>query len=269
MGRGVTDMGIGASSAYEAGEWAWISGASSGIGRAVALEFARRGAGVIVSARRTELLKELASEIRESGGKAIAMPVDVTDSEALGKVAKNIGEGPGRLDIVVPCAGIEMPLPFQMMKPRKMEELFSVNVFAAFEMVRAGLKLLKASGKRDDRQACVVFVSSIYGLIGAPAQSGYSASKSALLGGMRSLAAELGPASVRVNAVVPAFVETEMQQRAFAKMSEANRNAIVKRHILGLGQPEDVAAAVCFLASSEARWITGESLTVDGGFRLG
>lgn len=253
---------------FHPGEWAWVSGATSGIGRAVALRLARERVGVFLSARTAGALEDLAREITEMGGQAVALPLDVAQAAAIKDAAKEIKERAGRLDIVVPCAGVELMLPFQMASPEKWQGLWSVNVLGAFEMVRAILPQLKASGAREGGQGRVVFVSSVAGVRGWPAQTAYSACKAAVLGGMRSLAAELAPLGVRANAVACGFVETDMQRRLFARMPEESQIAMVAQHPLGLGKPDDVASAIAFLASNEAQWITGQTLVLDGGLSL-
>lgn len=250
------------------GEWAWVSGASSGIGRAVALRFAREGVGVFLSARTATALEDLVREIAATGGQAVALPLDVAQPAAIQDAAAQIQERAARLDIVALCAGVELMLPFQMVSPEKWQRLWSVNVLGAFEMVRAALPQLKASGRREDGQGRIVFVSSVAGVRGWPGQTAYSASKAAVLGGMRSLAAELAPMRVRANAVACSFVETDMQKRLFARMPEASRAAMVAQHPFGLGKPDDVASAIAFLASNEAQWITGQTLVLDGGLSV-
>jgi len=257
-----------AGSAFLPGECAWIIGASSGIGRAVALRLAGEGVRVVASGRRQDLLGDLCGAISEAGGQAISLPLDVTDESSLGEAPKKILAATGRLDIIVLCAGLEMMAPFQMLSPAKWRTLWDVNVVGPFEAVRHSLKLLKDSGKRENAQGRVIFTSSAAALRGWPAQSAYSACKAAVLGGMRSLAVELAPFNIRVNAVVPGMVQTDMQKRLFSRMPRERQEQLKAAHPLGLGKAEEVAASIAFLASYDARWITGESLVVDGGMSV-
>jgi len=253
---------------FASGEWAWVSGASSGIGRAIALQLAAHGVGIVLSARRAEALEVVKAEIYSQGGEAIVLPLDVADGAAVAKAAKEVKTKPGRLDIVIPCAGVEQFSPFQMLKPEKLQALWHTNVGGALEMARAALGLLKASGKREGRQGRIVFISSATAIRGSAGHAGYASSKAALLGGARSLAAELAPANIRVSTVIPGMVETSMQERIYSKISPAQREQIDASHPLGRGRPENVADAVVFLASDKARWITGSEMRVDGGFTL-
>ncbi len=250
------------------GEWAWISGASSGIGEAIALHLAGLGVGVVISARSQDKLNAVAEAIQARGGKAIPLPLDITDFAAVKQAEHKIKADVGRLDVLIPCAGRELMLPFNISSPEKWLKLWEVQVLGAFEMVRTALPMLTDSGARNGGQGRVVFISSTVALRGWPSLSVYSACKAGILGGMRSLAAELAPKGIRVNAVTPGMVHTDMQKRMFARMPKDNQDAIESAHLLGMGEPADVAAAVAFLASYESKWITGESLVVDGGLTL-
>ncbi len=250
---------------FNAGECAWISGASSGIGRAVAVRLAREGVTVFLSARREDLLKELCDTIIRDGGSAHVVPVDLSNQESLETALQAIQKLSVRLDIVVCCAGMELLSPFHMLSGNKWQKILNINVIASFEMIRVALPLLKAGGKLEKGQGRIVLISSAAANRGWAAQSAYSASKAALLGGMRSLCVELAPSNIRINAVLPGMVNTDMQMRMFSKMPKDLAAKVLAAHPLGLGQPEDVADAVAFLVSPESRWITGACLNVDGG----
>ena len=243
---------------YE-GKTALVTGSSGGIGSEIARELARRGAEVALVARREERLRELAARIAADGGKALPLPCDVTDASSLGELAGRLREEWGRLDLLVNNAGKELILPLQILKPQATRELLEVNLVAAMEMTRQCLGLFPSG-------AAVVNIASAAGIRGSAGLSAYGASKAALIAFTRALARELAPRRVRVNAVAPGVVKTEMSQRMLGKLTAAQAAALEAAHPLGFGTPRDVALAVAFLGSDEAAWITGQTLIVDGGF---
>jgi len=256
-------------SRFNEGEWAWVSGASSGIGEAIALRLASEGVNVALSARRAENLEAVAESIRKQAVESLVLPLDATAPKELSAAAKRIAAEAGRLDIVVPAAGKELLSPLDAIRPSQWTDLLQLQVTGAFEMVRCSLKLLRKAGAREDGQGRVLFVSSAAAKRGWPGQSAYAAAKGAQLAGMRSLAAETAGAGIRVNALLPGIVRTAMQERMFSRMPEANREEVEASHPLGLGNVEDVAAAAAYLLSYEARWATGAELVLDGGLSLG
>lgn len=256
-------------SRFADGEWAWVSGASSGIGEAIALRLASEGVHVALSARRAELLEQTAEKARERGVQALALPMDAAQPDEIATAAKRIASEVGRLDMVVPAAGTELLAPLDVIRPAQWSDLLQLQVTGAFEMVRRSLKLLRGAARREGGQGRVLFVSSAAAQRGWAGQSAYAAAKGAQSAGMRSLAAETAGTGIRVNALLPGMVRTAMQERLFSRMPEANRQAVEASHPLGLGQVEDVAGAAAFLLSHEARWITGAELLIDGGLSLG
>jgi len=238
---------------------ALVTGSTGGIGTEIARELARRGAEVALVARREERLRELAAQIAADGGKAVPLPCDLTDASALGELAGWLRQEWGRLDLLVNNAGKELILPLQILKPQQARELLEVNLVAAMEMTRQCLGLFPPG-------AAVVNVASAAGVRGSAGLSAYGASKAALIAFTRAVARELAPRRVRVNAVAPGIVKTEMSQRMLGKLTAAQVAALEAAHPLGFGTPRDVALAVAFLGSDEASWITGQTLIVDGGF---
>jgi 3-oxoacyl-[acyl-carrier protein] reductase len=219
----------------------------------------------VLSARREGLLSALADEIAQAGGRAISIAADITDPSSISEAIRKIETQTGRLDIVVPCAGNEMLLPFELCSANKWHQLLNTHVVGAFETVRAALPFLKASGARAQGQGRVIFISSIAALSGNAGNLCYAACKAAVLGGMRCLAIELSPFNVRVNAVTAGLVKTPMQERMFARLPQVRQRDLIEGQPLGLGHPDDVAAAITFLASNECRWTTGSNFVVDGG----
>jgi len=240
------------------GKTALVTGASGGLGRAAAERLARDGAEVILVARREDLLEKVAAGIRERGGKAWAIPWDLSQVNTLGDLARKVKERAGRLDLLVNNAGREHFAPLQATPPRVVAELLQLNLASPLLLTRSLLGVLKDG-------SAVVFMASASALAGAPGLSVYAAAKGALVALARSLARELAPRKVRVNAVAPGQVRTDMLDRMLARVGPEQAAQLEAMHPLGFGEPGDVAAAVAFLGGPEARWITGQVLVVDGG----
>jgi NAD(P)-dependent dehydrogenase (short-subunit alcohol dehydrogenase family) len=241
------------------GKVAMVSGASSGIGAAIAQELGRRGALLILVSRRAEVLAEKAEAVQAAGGEAVVMPCDVTDETAVREMVRRVDDQFHRLDLLVNNAGVMVWAPLPVLRVDDARDMLALNVFSTWFLVRCCAPLLpKGSG-------AVVNIASAAGLQGASGMSAYSASKGAVMAMTRSLAKELAPRRVRVNAVAPGVVVTEASQRKFALLSEKQLSALQAQHPLGFGTPEDVARAVAFLGSDQAAWITGHTLVVDGG----
>ncbi len=235
-----------------------VTGASSGIGSEIARELARRGASVVLVARREDKLTQLSQQIAAEGGQALAMPCDVTDDQSVNALAKAVREAFPQIHLLVNNAGRELMAPLAVMKPAAARELLDVNVVAMAEMTRCFLRLL-------NRDAAVVNMASAGGLRGAAGLSLYCASKGAVISFTRSLARELATQAIRVNAVAPGMVKTEMAERILQKLKPDQIAELEASHPLGFGTPQDVAKAVAFLGSDDASWITGHTLVVDGG----
>ncbi len=238
------------------GQVALVTGASRGIGRAIAMALAGRGAAVAAAARGANA-QPVVDEIVAAGGRAEAVALDVTDGAAAAAAVADVVARHGRLDILVNNAGITRDQLMLRMKRADWDDVIATNLTSAFSLCQAALKpMLK------QRRGRIVAISSVVGQMGNAGQANYAASKAGLIGFCKSLAREVGSRNVTVNVVAPGFIETDMT-RALAAESQAQWIAQVP---LGrLGTPADVASAVCFLASDEASYITGQIVAVNGG----
>jgi len=238
---------------------ALVTGASRGIGRAIAEKFAAQGA-IVVAAARGDHARDTVARIEAAGGRAEAAGVDVTDTAALERLPASIVERHGRLDIVVSNAGITRDQLLLRMKREDWDAVVATNLTATFTLVQAALRpMLKQRGGR------IIVVSSVVGQMGNPGQANYAASKAGLIGFAKSLAREVASRVITVNAIAPGMIDTDMT-RAIAEKAQSDW----ADHIpLGrLGTVDDVAAAACFLASDEASYITGHVLAVNGGMYM-
>jgi len=239
---------------------ALITGASRGIGRACALALSETGARVAVAARSREQLDQLAAQIRDAGREAFPVAMDLASAdsikEATGKVAKDFG----RIDILVNNAGVAKDNLALRMKKDDWDAVIATNLTGAFLCIQAVLQ-----GMMKERWGRIINISSVVGESGNPGQANYVASKAGLIGLTKSIAQEMASRNITVNAVAPGFIETDMT----AVLTEDQRNNIMGHVPLKrLGKPEDVAAAVRFLASEEAGYITGHVLNVNGGMYM-
>ena len=239
------------------GQTALVTGASRGLGRAIALALARCGAAVVCVARSEDKLKETVEAIRATGGTAEVQTCDVTSGEQVQQLVEKIAERDGGLQILVNNAGITRDTLLPRMQDDQWDEVIMTNLRGTFLFTRAATRPMMSN-----RYGRIINISSVSGLVGNPGQSNYSASKAGIIGFTRTVARELASRQITVNAVAPGFIETEMTKvLGDAIQDEVKKRIPAKR----LGQPEDVAEAVLFLASRAAGYITGQVLTVDGG----
>jgi 3-oxoacyl-[acyl-carrier protein] reductase len=242
------------------GQVALVTGASQGLGQAVAIELARSGARVACVARSAEKLAQTVAKIKEFGGDAEAFPCDVKDGEAVNKLVDQVAEqwGGGRLDILVNNAGITRDTLIPRMSDAEWDDVLDTNLRGAFLFTRAAVRHMMSR-----RYGRIINMASISGIIGNAGQANYSASKAGLIGFTRTVSRELAKRKITVNAVAPGFIESEMT----AKLPPDLLKAKVKEAVPAgrLGTPEDVAACVLFLASAGAAYVTGQTLVVDGG----
>lgn len=236
---------------------ALVTGASQGIGRACSLALAATGARVIAGARQTDKLEELVQEIREGGGQAEAASLDVRSQQSVSSLAKSHGRA---VDILVNNAGVTADGLAVRMRDGAWERVLDTNLTGSFRCARAMMR-----GMMRQRWGRIINISSVVGLSGNAGQANYAASKAGLIGLTKSLAHELASRKITVNAIAPGFFDTDMT----ARLDERQRAAILADVPLGrLGRLEEIAAAVCFLASEEAGYITGHVLNLSGGLYM-
>ena len=240
---------------------ALVTGAGKGIGRAIALALAKMGVLVIVNYRGSkEQAEETVQKIREMGQEAEAYPCDVSDFQAVETMMKIIVSKYGRLDILVNNAGITKDGLILKMSEEDFDKVVDTNLKGTFHTIRhASRQMIR------QRSGRIINISSVSGVMGNPGQANYAAAKAGIIGLTKTMAKELGSRGITVNAIAPGFIETDMT----AVLSESVQQNIQAQIPLGhFGKPEDVAAAVAFLASEEAGYITGQVLCVDGGMAM-
>jgi 3-oxoacyl-[acyl-carrier protein] reductase len=236
---------------------ALVTGASQGLGRAIAVELARNGAKVACVARNADKLAETVEEITGVGGTALALACDVKDRESVEKTVDQVVETWERLDILVNNAGVTRDTLLPRMTDEEWDSVIETNLRGTFLFTRAASRYMMRQ-----RYGRIINMSSVSGLIGNAGQTNYSASKAGLIGFTRSLSRELAGRKVTINAVAPGFIESDMTRvLGDAVLVEAKKRIPAKR----LGTAEDVALAVLYLASPAASYVTGQVLTVDGG----
>ena len=238
-----------------------ITGASSGIGKATAKVAAALGAICIINGRDETRLNATLAELEGEGHHAIAMPLTHENCKEL--VIKSVSLA-GLLNGFVHCAGIEKTMPFRMTGLEDLHEIMSVNLDAFWEITR---ELVKKKN-HEPQKLSVVGIASAAGQYGASGKTAYAASKGALISLIKSLASEYAGQKIRFNCVSPGYVETPMLDniKRLYKTEEEFEHAIVNKHALGLGTPEDVANAVVYLLSDAGKWVTGTVMNVDGGY---
>jgi len=238
------------------GRVAIVTGASRGIGRAIAQQLARQGA-LVIGAARGDNARATVDEIVASGGRAEAAPLDVTDADASSRLVKETLDRHSRIDILVNNAGIARDQLLLRMKRNEWDEVLATNLTAAFALTQAVLKPMLRQ-----RAGRIIAISSIVGQSGNAGQANYAASKAGLIGFIKAVALEVASRGITANVVAPGLIETDMTR---AVTDEAREEWASKIPLGRLGTPADIAAAVCFLASDEASYITGHVLAVNGG----
>ena len=238
------------------GQTALITGAGRGIGKTIAVKLAESGLDIAIADMKP-VSDDVLKEIEEYGTKCFAFQLDVTDVESVDSVVKKIIDETGGIHILVNNAGITQDNLFMRMKPEQWSQVIDVNLNGVFHVTKAVIRTMvkQHSGR-------IINISSVVGFSGNPGQVNYSSTKSGLIGFTKSLSREVGTRGITVNAVAPGFINTAMTQA----LNESQQQAILSQIPLGrMGEAEDIANAVAFLASEEASYITGTVLHVNGG----
>ncbi len=237
-----------------------VTGAGRGIGRSIALSFAKEGADVVCISRTQANSDKVAEEIRQMGRKAWAFGIDVADSAAVNEMSAAVLKEAGKIDVLVNNAGVTRDNLFMRMSEEEWDTVINTNLKGAYLLCKSFIRsfIKQRSGR-------IINIASIVGLTGNAGQCNYAASKAALVGFTKSLAREVASRSITVNAIAPGFIETDMTGALSENVKEAFLKEIPMNQI---GKPEDIAGAALFLASTDARYITGHVLVVDGGFAM-
>ncbi len=240
---------------------ALVTGASRGIGKAIALALAAKGMTVVGTATSEKGADSITAYLKEAGATGRGMVLDVTDAESIVAVVSAAGKELGTPLVLVNNAGITRDNLMMRMKDDEWNSIIDTNLSSAYRMTKACLR-----GMMKARWGRIINISSVVGATGNPGQTNYAAAKAGLVGLTKSLAREVGSRGVTVNAVAPGFIDTDMTRA----LEEQQREELVRQIPVGtLGQPEHIAAAVAFLATDEAEYITGETLHVNGGMHMG
>ena len=236
---------------------ALVTGAARGIGQAIALQLAGDGADLALCDVKAEWLEETAGKVRALGRRAETYAMDVANGAAVGEAVAKIVADFGRIDVLVNNAGITRDTLLIRMTEEDWDAVLDINLKGAFLVTKAVVKTMM-----KQRSGSIVNIASVVGIMGNPGQANYTASKAGLIALTKTTAKELGSRNVRVNAVAPGFIRTAMTD----KLAEPVKEAMLKMVPLGrLGEPEDVAKAVAFLASDAAAYVNGQTLAVCGG----
>jgi len=245
------------------GKVALVTGSARGIGRAIALKLAEAGANIVVNdiTAAADSLEGVAAEIRALNRQALVITADVSSSEDVARLIETAAGHFGRIDILVNNAGVTRDQLLMRMSDEDWDTVLNIDLKSAFLCTRAVLRHMVRQ-----RWGRIISIASVVGITGNAGQANYASAKAGVIGLTKSIAKEVGSRGITANAIAPGFIETKMTER----LDEKQRQVLLQRIPLGvIGTPRDVAEAVAFLASEEARYITGQVLSVDGGMALG
>ncbi|AXG73144.1 SDR family NAD(P)-dependent oxidoreductase [Flavobacterium arcticum] len=238
-----------------------VTGATSGIGKQIAILCSGLGASLILLGRNTERLNETMSSLHEPDNH-LAYEIDINNYDAVADIIKDAVAKKGKLNGLVNCAGVSPTMPFRTTSTTKMEEVFATNVIAAMNLT----KLVCKPANMISEGGSVVFIASVMGTVGEVGKSLYGMSKGALIAGAKSMAIEYAAKNIRFNTISPGVVVTPMSMSSEYSKDSDKLDFVTKLHPLGLGMPQDIAQATVFLLSGASRWITGVDLKIDGGY---
>jgi len=240
-----------------------ITGASSGIGKACAVICAQAGANVLLVGRDIGRLDEVKSQIEISGRKAVVAAVNLADTDMIEETMAKFVVQWGKCDGFIHSAGIEKTLPMANLKQIDYIDVMKINTFAGFELCR-----ILSKKKYGNDGSSFVLISSITSMIGRAGLTAYCASKGAINAGIRSIALEIAPKKMRINAICPGTILTPLMMKFLNTLTPEERDQRNKGYPLGLGECSDVAHLALFLLSDQARWMTGQSIVIDGGYTI-
>jgi NAD(P)-dependent dehydrogenase (short-subunit alcohol dehydrogenase family) len=239
-----------------------ITGASKGIGKGIAIRYAEEGAAVVLASRSEDVLASIARQIQEAGGRALALSLDVRSAESVESVVQKAVKEYGRLDIMVNNAGISMVHPSEELKPEDWQRALETDLFGVFYGCQSAARQMIAQGTGG----CIINLTSVYGLVAAPMRAAYCTSKAGANMLTKLLASEWASKNIRVNAIAPGYIRTELVQQLIDR-GALPVGAIEKRTPQGrIGEVSDVLALAVLLACDDSAFMTGSIVTVDGGW---